>query len=49
MVYLSSAPHSRAVFDLATGCVWAEAAEDNLARQMHGRYPQKGCGLVEIP
>ena len=49
MVYLSTAPHSHAVFDSATGCVLAEAAEDNLARHMHGRYPQEGCGLVEIP
>ena len=49
MVYLSSAPHSHAVFNFATGCVLAEAAEDNFARHMHGRYPQQGCGLIEIP
>ena len=49
MAYLSSAPDSNAVFDFATSCVLAEAAEENLARDMHGRYPQQGCGLVEIP
>ena len=49
LVYLSSAPHSRAMFNFATGCVLAEAAEDNLARRMHGRYPQQGCEFVEIP
>ena len=49
MVYLSSAPHSRAVFDFVTGCILAEAAEDNLARHMHGRYPQQGCWLLETP
>ena len=49
MAYLSSAPHSRAVVDFATGCISAEAAEDILARHIHGRYPQQGCRLVEIP
>ena len=39
MGYLSSVPHSCAVFDFATGCVLAEAAEDSLARHMHQRYP----------
>ena len=46
MVYLSSAPRSHAVFDFATGCFLAEAAEDNLARHVHGGYPQQGCGLA---
>ena len=49
MVCLSSAPHSHAVLDVFTGWVLAEAAEDNYARHMHGRYPHQGCGLVEIP
>ena len=49
MVYLSSAPQSRTVFDFAINRVLAEAAEDSLARHRHGRYPQQGCGLVEIP
>ena len=49
MVYLSSAPYLHAVFDFATDCVLAEAADYNFARHMHGRYRQQGCGLVEIP
>ena len=39
MVYLSSVPHSHAVFDFATSCILAEATEDNFARHTAQALP----------
>ena len=49
MVYLSSAPHSYAVFDSATAVSWRKLQNTGLPGTLHGRYPQQGCGPVEIP
>ena len=49
MVYLSSAPHSYAVFDAATAVSWQKLQKTTLPGTLHGRYPQQGCGPVEIP
>ena len=49
MVYLSSAPHSYAVFDSATAMSWRKLHNTTSPGTLHGRYPQQGCGPVEIP
>ena len=49
MVYLSSAPHSYAVFDSATAVSWRKLQKTTSPGTLHGRYPQQGCGHVEIP
>ena len=49
MVYLSSAPHLYAVFDSATAVSWQKLQKTTSPGKLHGRYPQQGCGPVEIP
>ena len=49
MVYLLSAPHSYAVFDSATAVSWRKLQKKIFSGTLHGRYPQQGCGPVEIP
>ena len=49
MVYLSSAPHSYAVFHSAKAVSWRKLQKTNSPGTLHGRYPQQGCGHVEIP
>ena len=49
MVYLSSAPHSYAMFDSATSVSWRKLQETGSPGTLHGRYPQQGCGPVQMP
>ena len=49
MVYVSSAPHSYAVFDSATAVSWRKLQKTTSPGTLHGGYPQQGCGPVEIP
>ena len=49
MVYLSSAPHSYAVFDSATAVSWQKLQKTISPGTLHRRYPQQGCGPVQIP
>ena len=49
MVYLSSAPHSYAVFDSATAVSWRKLQKTTSPGTLHARYPQQGCEPAEIP
>ena len=49
MVYLSSAPHSYAVFDSATAVSWRKLQKTTSPGTLQGRYPQRSFGPVEIP
>ena len=49
MVYLSSTPHSYGVFDSATTVSWQKLRKTPSPGNLHGRYPQQGCGSVGIP
>ena len=46
MVYLSSAPHSYAVFDSATAVSWRQL-QKTTSPSTRALYPQQGCGHIE--